>query len=124
ETGATDPGSPSTAIDGPASPNVAADPADLPTTPGDDGTGTAGARTGGYTSAGTSNIPSSDSPSEASSSTPPAAASAPVLTASEARSAFRLRESASVGIGYAVVLLTGVLLFVVASVWRRGSLSL
>lgn len=41
-----------------------------------------------------------------------------------AADAFRLRESASVGVGYGILIVAAVLLFVVASIWRRGSFTL
>jgi len=54
-----------------------------------------------------------------------AAGSVPATPAgSAAVPVFRLRKSASVGAGYAIVVVTAVLLFLVGSVWRRGSLTL
>jgi hypothetical protein len=41
-----------------------------------------------------------------------------------AAEAFQLRESASVGVGYGVLIAAAVALFVVASIWRRGFLTL
>ena len=53
------------------------------------------------------------------------AGSAPVVTgSSQAPATFHLRKSSTVGIGYAAVVITAVLLFVVSSVWRRGSFTL
>jgi hypothetical protein len=41
-----------------------------------------------------------------------------------AAEAFQLRESASVGVGYGILIAAAVALFVVASIWRRGFLTL
>jgi len=53
------------------------------------------------------------------------AGAAPSMSeAASATPAYRLRTSASVGVGYAILVIAAVLYFVVASVWRRGSFTL